>query len=48
MKAGTWLADVHRLAYRLPALGVSADLAALTIAELWGLYALLRRFADAG
>lgn len=46
MTAATWPTNVHRLAYKLRGLGVSADLAARAIAELWRLYALLCGLAD--
>ncbi len=42
------IAELRRLAYRLPELGIGPDLAALTIGELWGLYALLVRLSNAG
>ena len=40
-----WLGHLEILAARFCHLGVSADLAGLSIVELWGLYCFLRRLA---
>ena len=36
---------VYSLSERLPGLGIGADIYALTVSELWALYAFLRRIA---
>jgi hypothetical protein len=38
--------EIARLAAKLPGLGVTADLAALSTAELWGVYYFLARVAE--
>jgi hypothetical protein len=40
------LIQVQQLAARLPWLGIGPDLAALTLAELWGVYRFLQRVAN--
>ncbi len=45
MMTEDWLVRLYNLAYRFPHLGVTADLASLSMAELWGLYCYLRRLA---
>jgi hypothetical protein len=37
----TWLERLQSLAARFSPLGIEADLAALTVVELWGVYRLL-------
>lgn len=46
MKQATWLERLHYLAGRFPELGIGADLAAMSAAELWGVYRFLSRIAD--
>ncbi|MBL8421034.1 MAG: hypothetical protein JNK92_10395 [Dechloromonas sp.] len=41
-----WLERLHGLAYRFESLGVTADLAAMSLCELWALYAFLRRLSE--
>jgi hypothetical protein len=36
-----WLTDLQALAARFSGLGIGPDLAALTLAEVWGLYRFL-------
>jgi hypothetical protein len=51
MTAPCWLGRLQLLAARCPGLCISPDLAALTLAEAWGLYRALVRIAggaDAG
>ena len=48
MNASDWLECLERLAVRLPAYGMSADLTLLTTAELWGLYRHLVRLTGGG
>jgi hypothetical protein len=43
MNRATWQERLQRLSVRLPEYGMSADLSALSIAELWSLYRLLQR-----
>lgn len=40
-----WLHDLYALAYRFEGYGVTADLAALDLIALWGLYRFLQRLA---
>lgn len=46
MSSETWIERLQTLCNRFSHLGVSADLAALSIIELWGLYLFLTRLAD--
>lgn len=41
----TWLDHLQRLAYRFSHLGITSDLASLTLIEMWGLYHFLLRIA---
>ena len=45
MKPAAWLEELQALAARFASLGISPDLAALTLAEAWGLYRFLARMA---
>jgi|APThiThiocy_cv2_1041547.scaffolds.fasta_scaffold15960_5 hypothetical protein len=42
-----WLERLQTLLVRFPHLGLHADIAALSLIELWGLYCFLSRLADA-
>ena len=44
---GDWMECLPTLCARLSHLGIGADLAGLTLMELWGLYCYLSRLADA-
>lgn len=46
MNSETWLERLQTLCGRFSHLGMGADLAALSIVELWGLYLFLSRLAD--
>jgi len=46
MANNDWLESLHGLAYRFENLGVTPDLAAMSLCELWALYAFLRRIAE--
>ncbi len=46
MRPAVRLERLQCLAARFPELGMSADLAALSAADLWGLYRFLSRIAD--
>ncbi len=48
MSAPRWLDDLHALAARFSGYGITPDLAALTLAEAWGLYVFLEKLAAAG
>ena len=48
MNAPAWLEDLQALAARFAGLGIGPDLAALTLAEAWGLYRFLARIAGSG
>jgi hypothetical protein len=41
-----WLERLHGLAYRFESLGVTHDLAAMSLCELWAVYAFLRRLSE--
>jgi hypothetical protein len=41
-----WLNELESLAIRFPQTGVSADLAALTLTEAWGVLQMLRKLAE--
>lgn len=41
-----WLESLHGLAYRFESLGVTHDLAAMSLCELWGVYCYLRRVLE--
>lgn len=41
-----WLEHLQTLCERFSHLGIDADLAALSLIELWGLYCYLSRLAD--
>lgn len=43
-----WLPRLYSLATRLSACGAGADLACLSMAELWGVYCYLNRLAEGG
>ena len=45
MSAPTWLNELETLSVRFSHLGVSADLALLTLAESWAVLQYLRRMA---
>jgi hypothetical protein len=47
MNERTWMAEMHALAARVAGYGVTPDLAALTVAEAWGVFVFLRRLAEA-
>ena len=46
--SAAWLDRLQCLIARLPELGIGADLAALSAADLWGLYRFLSRVATEG
>lgn len=46
MQNDNWLFRLQSLAVRFSGLGITADLSALGLCELWGLYCYLRRLAD--
>lgn len=48
MNAPAWLEDLQVLAARFAGLGIGPDLAALTLAEAWGLYRFLACMAGGG
>lgn len=48
MNGHAWLEDLQALAARFVGLGIGPDLAALTMAEAWGLYRYLTRLAGGG
>lgn len=46
MSSETWIERLQTLSARFSHLGIGADLASLSIIELWGLYLFLSRLAD--
>ena len=46
MSAAAWLQDLQALAARFSGYGVGPDLAALSLAEAWGLYVFLHKLAQ--
>lgn len=46
MNSETWIERLQTLCNRFAHLGIGADIAALSIIELWGLYQFLSRLAD--
>jgi hypothetical protein len=46
MSDETWLERLQTLCARFSHLGVGADMAAMSLVELWGLYCYLSRLAD--
>jgi hypothetical protein len=46
MSNETWLERLQTLLERFSYLGVDADIAALSLIELWGLYCFLARLAE--
>lgn len=48
MNTPAWLEDLQALAARFGAYGIGPDLAALTLAQAWGLYRFLCRVAGGG
>ena len=47
MTGAGWLDELHYLIARSSDLGIDGDIAAMTLTELWGLYCLLSRLAEA-
>jgi len=43
---GDWLGRLKTLCERFSCLGIDADLTALSLVELWGLYCYLSRLVD--
>ena len=46
MNDENWLERLQTLLVRFSALGISGDMAGLSLIELWGLYRFLSRLAD--
>jgi hypothetical protein len=44
--SGDWLEHMQTLCERFTHLGIGADLAALSLIELWGVYCYLSRLVD--
>lgn len=40
-----WTTQLQGLAWRFTSLGITSDVAALTLAEAWGLFVFLRRMS---
>ena len=47
MSGAGWLDELRDLLVRCSDLGIGSDVAAMSLTELWGLYCLLRRLAEA-
>jgi hypothetical protein len=48
MSPQTWLQGLYSLLARFPEYGIGADITALSLAELWGVYRFLARLAEGG
>lgn len=48
MAPNDWLQRLQELTYRFESLGIGADMAAITLTELWALYVTLLRLSEAG
>lgn len=46
MNDETWQHRLHTLLERFSSLGIGADIAALSLIDLWGLYCYLSRLAE--
>jgi len=46
MNQEVWLDELQTLCERFSHLGIGADLASMSLVELWGLYCYLTRLAD--
>jgi hypothetical protein len=46
MTGASWLDELNGLLARFSGMGIGADIAAMTLIELWGVYCLLRRLAE--
>jgi hypothetical protein len=46
MTSQSWLGELEGLLARFSALGIGADIAAMGLCELWGVYCLLRHLAE--
>lgn len=47
MNGEPWLDELSMLLERFSGLAISADIAALSLCELWGMYCYLRHLAEA-
>ena len=47
MNGATWLDELNGLLARFSGLGIGADIAAMGLCELWGVYCFLRHMAEA-
>lgn len=46
MNNAHWLEDLNGLLARFSAIGMGADMGALSLCELWAVYCFLRRWAE--
>lgn len=46
MSRPAWLYELDELLVRFSGLGIGADIAAMGLYELWGVYCFLRRLAE--
>jgi hypothetical protein len=47
MNGAGWVDELNGLLARFSGMGITADIAALSLCELWGVYCFLRRLAEA-
>lgn len=47
MNSEPWLDELNGLLARFSGIGIGADIAALSLCQLWGVYCFLRRLAEA-
>lgn len=46
MNSAPWMDELNGLLMRFSGMGIEADVGALNLCELWGLYCFLRRMAE--
>ena len=46
MNGANWLDELNELLARFSGMGIDADIAAVGLCELWGIYCFLRRLAE--
>jgi hypothetical protein len=47
VRADSWQDELNRLLVRFSGLGIGADIGAMCLIELWGIYCLLKRLSEA-
>jgi len=47
MSRPDWQDELNAMLWRFSGMGITPDIAAMTLAELWGIYCLLKRLTGA-